>query len=132
ADAPAVVARRHVEEAAFGHHALGAVVHPNRRTAAEHEPDVLDLACRGAGGRPDVLRPAPAWLVGRAPDRGGPDAVELEAALLEVAGGGPAPPAGAGRGGPPRGGRGHRPPGGGGGGGGRARGGLRAGLAARG
>ena len=42
-------------------------------------------APRLAGARTDMLRPAPAGLVGRAPDRARADAVDLEAALLENA-----------------------------------------------
>src|SRR5262245_43999050 len=85
ADDPAVVARWHVEEVACLHHDLPSVVHLHRCPAAEHEPDMLDLARGCADGGPDMLRPAPTRLVGGAPDRRRSDAVELEPPLLERA-----------------------------------------------
>src|SRR5215217_8719795 len=85
ADHPAVMSRRHVEEVARLHDALLAVVHLHRRTAADHEPHVLDHA----GARPrrltDVLGPLPARLVGGAADRHRADRVELEAPAVERA-----------------------------------------------
>jgi hypothetical protein len=86
ADDPAVVAWRNVEEVAGLHHPLGAVVHLGDGLAAEYEPDVLDLARRGADDRSDVLGPAPARLVRRPTDRRRPNPIELEAPLLEVSG----------------------------------------------
>src|SRR4051794_7458878 len=84
ADDPRVVPRRHVEEVARAHHALLAVVHPDGRGARHHQPDVLDRARRGAGRGADMLGPAPARLVRRPADGHRPDAVDLEAPLLEL------------------------------------------------
>jgi putative flavoprotein involved in K+ transport len=85
ADDPAVVAGRDVEEVARVHHSLGTVVHLRDRLAAEDEADVLDLAGGGADGRPDMLGPAPTRFVRRSTERRRPDAVDVEAPLLEVA-----------------------------------------------
>ena len=64
---PAVVAGRHVEQVARPHHHLGPVVHQDGRAARHHHADMLHLAAR-VRPAPDVLRPLPAGLVGRAPD----------------------------------------------------------------
>src|SRR3954467_11505484 len=82
---PAVVARRDVEEVARPHDPLLPVVHPHRGAAAEDQTDVLHRARGLARRRTDMLRPAPARLVGGAAGGHGTDGIELEAALLELA-----------------------------------------------
>ena len=49
---------------------LDAVVHGDPQAALQAEADVVDLAQVRPDDRPDVLRPAPAWLVDR-PSVGG-------------------------------------------------------------
>src|SRR5437764_1963747 len=83
ADDPTVMSGWHIEEIPCPHHHLAAVIHLRDRLAAQHEPDVLDLARALSGPRPHVLGPLPAWLIGRPAEGGRSDAVELELALLE-------------------------------------------------
>ena len=45
---------------------------------------MLDLAGGASDGRPDMLGPAPAWLIRRSAENGWTDVVDLEAALLEL------------------------------------------------
>src|SRR5262249_6330006 len=64
------------------HDLLLAVLHLHRGAAADHEPDVLDLAHALPGRRADVLRPPPARLVHRAPERHRADLEHLEVPLV--------------------------------------------------
>jgi hypothetical protein len=63
-----------------------AVVEGGCGRAGEDQTDVLDRTPGRADGRTHVLRPAPAWLVGGAPDDDAAEPDEVEAALDERAG----------------------------------------------
>jgi hypothetical protein len=62
-----------------------AIVESDRRGAGYDQSHVFDVAARGIGRWPDVLRPSPPRFVRRSPDRHPTDVDDLEAALLERA-----------------------------------------------
>src|SRR4051812_7670081 len=85
-DDPTVVRhRRNVEQLSSTQLEDAAIVERCGSGTREHESHVLDGAACGAESWPDVLRPLPAWLVGRAPDRHAAERDELEPAFVHEA-----------------------------------------------
>src|SRR5262249_19052287 len=69
ADHPAVVSGRDVEDISLAHLGDGAIVHCRCCPARDDDADMLNRATRRADSRPDMQRPFPAGLIGRAANR---------------------------------------------------------------
>src|SRR4051812_20675660 len=68
-DDPCIMAGGHHGKVAWAVVHLFAIVHNNLHSAADEVAHMCRLAAVGARNRPHMLRPLPAWLEGRTPNR---------------------------------------------------------------
>src|SRR5512146_2011023 len=85
ANDPAVMSGRNVEDLPRPHFDNPSVVHGGRGAAGNDHSDMLDSAGSLAKWLADMLRPSPAGVIGRPPDRHSTDIHYLEPAELEFA-----------------------------------------------